>query len=530
MHRRDALGAALGLVVAGDVVAATNPGESPHAPLTAFETAAGVRSVDASYVPGDVRRYGALGDGRTDDAPAWRTALATGHTIRGGGAGNIYRVESALRITRSTVVELEGATLKPIGKTQAFVRNAPGPTAASDTLGGTARGSRFIKVQDPSGFRSGQLFRLSLNDQPKHDPSSYPPNWTRIAGVAANVIELETPLQVDYGDGPAKAMAYDPSLLIERFECLNGIFDGSESTHDVDTGQALRIGGVENVVVRNCEFRGFANAAELTCPLEIYVVIDALVDGCRFTGGVSNFNACDMQEARSARFTNNVIDGAHFGCNITRVDAGLFAHNTLQGRRNRETTQNLRKARSVRGLKAMGCAAIRILGNHAADYESPVKVEACFRYDVSHNIIMNAGLRPYEGQIALNIGSIQPGINMRGGTIIGNQVETCGGIGIGVTSDSIGGVIIANNIVRSTQAVAIHAGVANAMVVGNRIEDWGLRGSADPGIRFAVGATIADNRFSNTLTHSAPCMGPVSTGGSSRVMRDNVSESSNPLS
>jgi hypothetical protein len=310
---------------------------------------------------------------------------------------------------------------------------------------------------------------------------------------------------------------------------MNGVFDGSESTHDVDTGQALRIGGVENLVVRNCEFRNFTNAAELTCPVEIYTVIDALVDACRFAGGISNFNACDMQEARSARFTNNVIDGSHFGCNITRVDAGLFAFNTLQGRRNRESSQNLPKARSVRGLKAMGCAAVRIVSNHAADYESPVKVEACFRYDISHNIIMNAGLHPFSGQIALNVGSIAHGTNMRGGTIIGNQVETCGGTGIGVTSDAIGGVIIANNIVRSTQAVAIHAGVANAQIMGNRIEDWGLRGAGDAAVRFGPGATLADNRFNNSITRSAACLAPAQPGDSYRIMRDNVSETSNPL-
>ncbi len=530
MDRRNAIASALGLVCAGDVVAAhavPDPGTA-QAAMTELERAAGLNHVDTRYLPGDVRRYGALSQPGGDDAPAWRAALATGHTVRGGGAECSYRLSSAIKVTRPTLIDLEGATVVPVGNTQAFVRTPPAPTAQSLTIEGTEPGSRTVRLQSAEGFRQGQWFCLSLDDH-RHDPFSYPPNWTRITTVTGNVVELEFPLLVNYGRGQAKAMSYDPSLMIERFECVNGIFDGSESTFDVNTGQALRIGAVERVLVRNCEFRHYASAAELTCPVEIFTVIDAVVDQCRFSGGVSNFNACDMQGARSAQFTNNIIDGAHFGCNITRVDAGLFSQNTLQGRRLKEGTQNLPKLRSVRGLKAFGCATIRVLGNYASDYESPIKVEACFRYDISHNFLMNAGLGPASGQIALNVGSIAHGTNMRCGTIIGNHVETCGGIGIGVTSDVAGGVLITNNIVRSTQGSAIHVGVANATIMGNRIENWGLRSAGDPAIHFGPGATVADNRFANEIVQSVPCIAAIARGDGARVMRDNVSETQNPL-
>ena len=98
--------------------------------------------------------------------------------------------------------------------------------------------------------------------------------------------------------------------------------------------------------------------------------MDALLSDCRFTGSVSRFDICDIQESRFAHFVNNQLDGSHFGCNITRVDSGLFANNSLQGRRAFEAAIGP-TVRSVRGLKADGCAAIRILGNHLADYESP---------------------------------------------------------------------------------------------------------------------------------------------------------------
>jgi len=48
---------------------------------TAEEAAEGVVPTDYSYPPGDVRRYGAVGDGVTDDYTAIQAALDTGHPV-----------------------------------------------------------------------------------------------------------------------------------------------------------------------------------------------------------------------------------------------------------------------------------------------------------------------------------------------------------------------------------------------------------------------------------------------------------------
>lgn len=259
------------------------------------------------------------------------------------------------------------------------------------------------------------------------------------------------------------------------------------------------------------------------------MVVDARVSGCRFTGGVSKFDICDMQDARSAHFTDNLLDGSHFGCNITRVDYGLFANNSMHGQRRREDDEGITPPRSTRGLKAYGCTAIRVLGNHVSDYESPIKIDACFRYDVSHNTIFNAGLAPYNGQIALNVGSIIHGRNMGCGRIIGNHVENSGGIAIGVTSDPPGGVIISANTVRVAQCTGIYVAVPNATISANRIEDWGLLGRGDAAIHFGNGATVTDNRFANAVMPSAPCLAAQSSGDTYQILRDNVSETRNPL-
>jgi hypothetical protein len=497
---------------------------------TALERTAGVTAVREGFVPGDVRRYGAIGDGTADDAPAWRAALATGHRVLGGGAEQVYCFDAFVPIVRSVWIDLQGATIKPRGAARAFLRTPPAPSATGTVREGAVQGSRTLALQSSTGFAVGQWLRLELNDYPAHDAASYPPGWTRVVAVRGNTVELGTPLQVTYGAGEVRASAYQPELLFERFECCNGVFDGSECTFDKDTGQALRIGGCEHVVVRNCEFRDFRHAGQLTSAIELFTNIDARVSDCRFSGGVSHFNVCDIQEVRFAHFVGNMLQGSHFGCNITRADYGLFANNSLHGERAREAAESVVPPRSVRGLKAYGCAAIRVLGNHASDYESPIKIEACFRYDVSHNTIFNAGLGPSEGQIALNVGSIAHGKNMRNGRIIGNHVECCGNIGIGVTSDPTGGLIVSGNIVRSVQGTGLQLGVPNAVVSCNRIEDWGLGGRGDAAIHFTGGgATLADNRFAHATLAGLPCINTGPAGDSRLILRDNVSESGNPL-
>ena len=45
---------------------------------TAAEVSAGVTPTDFTYEPGNVKRYGAVGDGTTDDTVAIQTALTIG--------------------------------------------------------------------------------------------------------------------------------------------------------------------------------------------------------------------------------------------------------------------------------------------------------------------------------------------------------------------------------------------------------------------------------------------------------------------
>ena len=79
-------------------------------PRTDEEITASVIPSLYQYAPGDVRRYGAVGNGSTDDSGAITTAISTGHPII--FERKTYACASVLTISASRVIEGNGATLK----------------------------------------------------------------------------------------------------------------------------------------------------------------------------------------------------------------------------------------------------------------------------------------------------------------------------------------------------------------------------------------------------------------------------------
>lgn len=92
-----------------EVVAGAITGEGVGAalwPRTAEEIAGSVTPVSYSYAPGDVRRYGAVGDGVTDDTAAVQAAVDTGLPLD-FGAGT-YRITSAVTVAATGDVAWAG--------------------------------------------------------------------------------------------------------------------------------------------------------------------------------------------------------------------------------------------------------------------------------------------------------------------------------------------------------------------------------------------------------------------------------------
>ncbi len=108
MHRRDL---SLGLLAsaAGSALLMRSAGAQTCTPpcyaRTSAEIAAGVTPVDYAYPPGDVRRYGALGDGSANDAPAIQNAIDAAPAnaavyLPPNASGQFYKLNSGLTITK----------------------------------------------------------------------------------------------------------------------------------------------------------------------------------------------------------------------------------------------------------------------------------------------------------------------------------------------------------------------------------------------------------------------------------------------
>jgi hypothetical protein len=97
---------------AQSVSAAAAEAEGPHHPRSTAEIAAGVTPVNLAHPPGNVLRYGAVGDGSTDDTVAVKIAL---RLAKNGGAppivfpaGHAFKLTSYCEIYSSTVIHLYG--------------------------------------------------------------------------------------------------------------------------------------------------------------------------------------------------------------------------------------------------------------------------------------------------------------------------------------------------------------------------------------------------------------------------------------
>jgi hypothetical protein len=73
-----------------------------RADITRKERTAGIKWVDTRYEPGNVFRYGATGDGSTDDQDSFAKALSSGHEVRIPVPPSKYIINSGLTITDGT--------------------------------------------------------------------------------------------------------------------------------------------------------------------------------------------------------------------------------------------------------------------------------------------------------------------------------------------------------------------------------------------------------------------------------------------
>lgn len=497
---------------------------------TALEIAAGVTPTDYYRLPGQVMRYAdAVGDGSADDSAALLAACSTGHRVLGCGPEYTYLITSNVALERAIDFDGQGCTIKPSGNTNSFYRNLS-PTASTTASSGATLASRQIVVASATSIVTGVW--LAIYVQSGTDEDYRPYAWVTVTNVAGTTITFDRPLPIDYtGAEPITVAVYTAAQILSHAKFRNTKFDGSATTYTSDVGQGLRLSGFREVLIENCEAIDFDNTNTSTEAWIAISSIDVMYRGNVLRGQIAGNQQMGATNCRTVLFADNILDGSSFGMSSSMSEVVSFIGNALYGRSKQETNDAVSPLRSVRGVKAQYVAKVIIKGNSISDYESPVKINSVWRYIIEGNQVYNASIAAaYSGQVAINVSNVVAGTNTFGGSVSGNIVENCSGIGIGVLDDILGLVVIANNVVRNCVASGIATtNPRNVIFANNIVENWANAGGAYFAIQHTNGAAnITGNRFVNSDA-TRTCLSVTTVSGQKMVVRDNVAVSGNPM-
>jgi hypothetical protein len=132
MDRRDISKALFAAAAGSAVVAQRAQAQSCTAPCyaqTPAEIAATVTPVNYAYAPGNVLRYGAKGDGTTDDTAAFQAALQCGYVAY--APYNNYKITKQLNVSQGGIVGDNWGTATGTYRTQLTFYNLTGTTSSA---------------------------------------------------------------------------------------------------------------------------------------------------------------------------------------------------------------------------------------------------------------------------------------------------------------------------------------------------------------------------------------------------------------
>jgi parallel beta-helix repeat protein len=310
-------------------------------PRTAAEIASGVVPTSYIYPPGDVRRYGATGDGSTDDTLAINNALLsnsdvyvpdgtymidadgtwTGATNSGATGGISMRDNQRLTLSA-------GAILKAI-TTDSPAYNIVRCYDVSNVIieGGTIQGERSTHT----GVTGEHGFAVGI--------------WG-----SDNVTIRDVVLKDCWGDGLfVDHVSSTPStnIVIDKIRCTNNRRNGaslvwankvrvSNSTFDSQTGTAPQAGlGIEpdvtksvfDVTVSYCDFYGNVGNGFYASKVNGVAVYNIIVDGCSSRSNANGYVFGDMSEGvlsnsnASGNITYGIVIEDSVGVTVTGCSA-----------------------------------------------------------------------------------------------------------------------------------------------------------------------------------------------------------------
>lgn len=172
-------------------------------PQTSVESSASVTPTNYQYEPGDVRRYGVVGNGSTDDATALNDAILASEGAPYPlvfSANTTYAIASQLSSVGDIVIEGNGATIKPSATTNGLIVN-PGSNIGTTTLSADAQvNTNSITVTSATNISAGVLIKLTSSAAWHYDPgaSQVKGELHVVKSVSGATVELEDTLFDNY--------------------------------------------------------------------------------------------------------------------------------------------------------------------------------------------------------------------------------------------------------------------------------------------------------------------------------------------
>lgn len=471
--------------------------------------------VSKLYPFGNVHRYGAVGDGVTNDTAAFQATLDVIGGVGGGrlvcSSGKTYVIASAVTAPSTAgnvVIDLSGATIKYTGGTQIITRDAQAVSVTATVSSGATLGSTAVVVAGATGLAAGQMVRFTSTT------GTGSPSWLTIKSIVGTTINLSGPLTCTYGG----TITLNVQPLFGSILVVGGVIDLS-GMGGASVG-LINLNGYLSAEVTRVVFSG-SNGLTTIGAVVLGTCVSADIHECRAINTVFFSAAFEITQCGSARIANNTVDGDGFGIAVFASDREVQTGNILRGRWSTSGT-----GYSVRCIKSAGNGHSVIQGNQGTDYTTLIKYEDSRRGSITGNVgffIDHGG----SGDAGIQATASTTDGDARHVVISGNVIDGSGGYGINATND--GDFVITNNVIRNTVGGGIRCTVPNAIIAHNRISDW------DTGIAgfFAIEATAASgayqivhNQFSN-VSATPTCISDA--GGATVFEFDNVVLTANPM-
>ena len=288
----------------------------------------------------NVKDYGAIGDGITNDQPAIQSAINSLNGRLGMvflPSGN-YLLTSPLTLTDSVLIKGNTsdstALLFQFGQqTINCINIQKGQnTNFVPITDGFEKGSSWIQVNNPSAFSAGQTIEIR---QQNGDWDVVPISWadysvgqiTRITTIINNKLFLESPLRIDYS-----------ADLNPEIRTINPISNAGIECLKIKRSDAPTEGAGSNIsfsYAANCVVRGVESDSSVGSHINVNASANLLIDGCyihhgyTYDGtGTRGYGVTFSMHSSECLVTNNIFKKLRHAMSVkTGSNGNVLAYN-----------------------------------------------------------------------------------------------------------------------------------------------------------------------------------------------------------